>query len=285
MEFLAILIRQNGGRLHYPLIISDGTTIGDGSRLQKLFQRAAGSPGVARQTGCFNGASGVDFGRHRKFQYQNPAGLLLLHWKIGREQRRDFSWKRRLEGAHVEKSDRTGAFVSLFAAHDRGIYKYIMTLLADPNSTQEVFQETSVTLWQKFDGFQPGGNFFAWACRVAYFEVLKFRQTARRDRLRFSDDLLETLAEERSASEEILQPRRAALPDCVDKLPPGDRELVDQRYGSEESILDIARRTGRSVNTLYKTLERIRRTLMKCIEEAVSRNEGHERQNWEGGRQ
>jgi RNA polymerase sigma-70 factor, ECF subfamily len=166
--------------------------------------------------------------------------------------------------------DRTSEFVALFAAHDRGIYKYVLTLLADPSDTQEVFQETSVTLWQRFDNYEPGSNFFAWACRVAYFEVLKFRQTHRRDRLRFGDDLLDTLAEERSAGEGVLRTRQAALPDCMKKLPPADRELIEVRYAGEETVQQIAQRTGRQPNTLYKALERIRRTLMKCIEETVA---------------
>ena len=170
----------------------------------------------------------------------------------------------------MDAPDRTSEFVALFAAHDRGIYKYVLTLLANPNDTQEVFQETSVTLWQKFDEYRPGSNFFAWACRVAYFEVLRFRQTHRRDRLRFGDDLLDTLAAERSAGEGLLQARRSALPDCMKKLPAGDRELIELRYAGEETVLEIAQRTGRQSNTLYKALERIRRTLMKCIEDAVT---------------
>ncbi|MBN1395401.1 MAG: hypothetical protein JW959_10290 [Pirellulales bacterium] len=72
--------------------------------------------------------------------------------------------------------DRTSEFVALFAAHDRGIYKHILALLPDADVTQEVFQATSVTLWEKFGEYRPGSNFFAWSCRVAYFEVLKHRQ-------------------------------------------------------------------------------------------------------------
>jgi RNA polymerase sigma-70 factor, ECF subfamily len=166
--------------------------------------------------------------------------------------------------------DRTREFVALFAAHDRGIYKHILTLLVDPGATQEVFQDTSVVLWQKFDEFLPGSSFLAWACRVAYFEVLKFRQNCRRDRLRFDDGLLRTLTEERSAGEGVLQARRAVLPGCMEKLPPSDRELIEQRYAGEETILEIARRTSRPANTLYKALERIRRTLMKCIEKTLA---------------
>jgi RNA polymerase sigma-70 factor, ECF subfamily len=166
--------------------------------------------------------------------------------------------------------DRTSEFVALLATHDRGVYKYILTLLADPLATQEVYQETSLTLWQKFDDFRPGSNFLAWACRVAYFEVLRYRKRTRRERLRFSDDLMNILSGELSASEEILQARRGALPGCMERLPPSDRELVEQRYAGPETILQIAERTGRQVNTLYKALERIRRALMECIEESVS---------------
>ncbi len=175
--------------------------------------------------------------------------------------------------------DRTSEFVGQFAAHDRGVYKYILTLLADTNAAQEVFQETSVTLWQKFGEFEAGSNFFAWACRVAYFEVLKYRQTRRRDRLRFGEGLLETLSNETlsnesSVGDRLLRARRMALPDCVAKLPPADRELMEQRYAGDETIQEIAQRTGRPANTLYKALERIRHTLMTCIEETVGGGDG-----------
>jgi RNA polymerase sigma-70 factor (ECF subfamily) len=173
----------------------------------------------------------------------------------------------------MSQPNRTDEFVALFAANDRGIYKYILTLAANAADTQEIFQETSLALWRKFDEYQPGGNFFAWACRVAWFEVLKYRQSTRRRRLSFNDELLGTLAEERSAGEQLLQARRQALPDCMDKLPAADRELIAERYAGDETIRDLAERTGRSVHTLYKTLERIRRALMECIEEATGGNQ------------
>jgi len=50
----------------------------------------------------------------------------------------------------------------------------------------------------------------------------------------------------------------------------GDRELIELRYAGEETILEIASERVGSPNTLYKALERIRRTLMKCIEETIT---------------
>ena len=148
----------------------------------------------------------------------------------------------------VPNSDRTSEFLTLFTAHDRGLRKYILTLLGDADSAQEVFQETSATLWQKFGEFQPGSNFFAWACRIAYFEVLEFRRRRRRQRLTFNEGLLETLSRDLTEREGVLQARRVALPDCMERLPVVDRELIEQRYAGGETILEIAQRTGRPVH-------------------------------------
>ena len=157
-----------------------------------------------------------------------------------------------------------------FTAHDRGLRKYILTLLGDMDATQEVFQETSATLWQKFGEFQRGTNFFAWACSTAYYEVMEYRRCCRRDRLLFSPDLMHTLSDALPAREGVLQARRGALPDCMERLPANDRELIEQRYAGGETVLEIAQRTGRPAQALYKALGRIRRTLMKCIDDALT---------------
>jgi RNA polymerase sigma-70 factor, ECF subfamily len=170
----------------------------------------------------------------------------------------------------MNASDRTTEFVGMFAAHDRGIYKYILTLVAAPATAQEIFQETSVVLWQKYDEFETGSNFFAWACRIAYFEVLKHRQAHRRDKLCFNDALLETIAVERTEAEDALQARRLVLPGCMQKLRPADRELVERRYAGSCSMQEVAEKMHRPLNTIYKALERIRRTLMKCIETTMA---------------
>jgi RNA polymerase sigma-70 factor (ECF subfamily) len=69
----------------------------------------------------------------------------------------------------------------------------------------------------------------------------------------------------------MLQARRLVLPGCMRKLPPSDRELIEQRYLDSNTVVEIARQSGRSANTLYKALERIRHALLKCIEETLSK--------------
>ena len=128
--------------------------------------------------------------------------------------------------------------------------------------------------WGQLKYAYSGGDYDLTNKRVSggneSFEVLKFRQTARRDRLLFSDALVGALAEQRAADADVLEERRLALRECLKKLGPRDRVLIEHRYGGAETIKQIAKRLGRPANTLYKAFERIRRTLFECINKTVS---------------
>ena len=78
------------------------------------------------------------------------------------------------------------------------------------HDAEEVFQNTSVVLWNKFGEFEPGSNFFAWASRVAYYEVLNLMKQRRRSRT-FSDEALELLASEAVALSEESSDRGKTL--------------------------------------------------------------------------
>src|SRR5688572_13921046 len=55
------------------------------------------------------------------------------------------------------------AFAPLFSRNARRIYGFIMTLVFNHQDAEEVFQNTSIVLWNKFAEFRPDSNFFAWA--------------------------------------------------------------------------------------------------------------------------
>src|SRR6476619_4090774 len=86
-------------------------------------------------------------------------------------------------------------FARQFSRNARRIYGFVMTLVFNYHDAEEVFQNTSVVLWNKFAEFQPGSDFFAWASRVAYYEVLSLMKQRRRTRT-MSDETLELLATE-----------------------------------------------------------------------------------------
>ncbi|MBI1368638.1 MAG: sigma-70 family RNA polymerase sigma factor [Planctomycetes bacterium] len=163
-------------------------------------------------------------------------------------------------------SARPDEFARLIATHMREIYRYVLTLVPSPADAEDVIQETSIKLWSQFDKFDPNTNFAAWAFRIAYYEVLTHRTKHRRDRHLFSSELVEKLAERRAAMSESLIDRRRLLEACLEELSEPHRQLLRDRYAGTETMQALAQRTGRPINTIYKTLDRIRRALGACVD-------------------
>ena len=85
----------------------------------------------------------------------------------------------RSQPAHA---DRMAEFVELYAKYYPRIQYYLMALLPTSNDAADVLQETSLVLWKKFDSFETGTNYLAWACKIARLQALKHYQRASRNR-------------------------------------------------------------------------------------------------------
>lgn len=157
-------------------------------------------------------------------------------------------------------------FVQLFTHHQRRLFLFILSQIPNPIEAEEVQQETNVVIWSKFSQFRPGTNFLAWVSQIANFEVMRYRSRKKRDRMQFSVEFLETVSKEALERSDELEERRNALIECIQKLRPRDRELIQQRYAPGEKGKHLAEQIGRPANSVYQSLGRIRRALMECIQ-------------------
>lgn len=166
--------------------------------------------------------------------------------------------------------ERVDAFVRLLGQNQRRIFLYVMSLVPNFVEAEEIIQETNLVLWREFGQFQLGTNFAAWACKVAFHQVLAWRKRKQRDRLEFSSEFLEAVAEEVAASSEVLEERSLALSRCLEKLPSPQRDMLRLRYSEGQAIEAIARRLDRTVDAVYRALSRIRHALHECVTQTVT---------------
>lgn len=131
-------------------------------------------------------------------------------------------------------------FVQLFTRAQRPVFLYILSLIPRPVEAEEILQETNLVIWTKARQFQSGTNFRAWACQIAYFEVMKYRSRKHRDKLHFNPELLDLIATESLQQSELLDRRRQALAECLAKLREQDRILIQTRYWSGNNTLGDA---------------------------------------------
>ncbi|MBN1395825.1 MAG: sigma-70 family RNA polymerase sigma factor [Pirellulales bacterium] len=153
------------------------------------------------------------------------------------------------------------------------MFKFIFTLVPSHADADDILQDTSVILWQKFGEFAVGSNFLRWASTVAFNKVRDFRKKLARDRLRFwTDDLIEAIAETHWSERESLVRQRSLLAGCVRELDQRDRELIRQYFSRRLTIKAVAEQLGRPANTVYKALNRVRKALMDCVAREEGRN-------------
>ena len=179
----------------------------------------------------------------------------------------------RAPGPAPAKPVKSAHFLRLFLQNERRLYAYIMTLLPNRADADDVLQEASIVMWDKFDGEQPPADFAAWGCRIAYFKVLDFYKKSQRSRVRFSDAMLERVAETALEQAGALQldERRTALAGCIAKLPARDRDLLVRRYTEGATIPAIAAGVSRSIEAVYKALAKIRHMLFDCVTRSLAR--------------
>jgi RNA polymerase sigma-70 factor (ECF subfamily) len=166
--------------------------------------------------------------------------------------------------------DRRDAFARLFAQHDRWLFAYLVSLLGNSAHAEEVFQEVCVVLWREHETFQLGTDFVKWVSVIAHHQVHRFRRQERRVGPQLSDAAVDLLAEDAVERAGLLESRRDALRNCLEKLTSKDRQLMQHCYGdSRVSFKGVAKNLGRPANTVYKALNRIRRALYECIERTL----------------
>jgi RNA polymerase sigma-70 factor (ECF subfamily) len=163
-------------------------------------------------------------------------------------------------------NERHDEFMRRFLSCEPRLYAFIRSLLFSRADADDVLQETALVLWEKFDQFERGTHFDRWAYRVAHLQVMYYRQKKARDRLQFSDGLIERLATEVASESDRLEDVHSALSGCLQDLPAPDRDLVRQRYNPLSTNRDVARLMGKSESAISRSLNRVYAALLLCIE-------------------
>ena len=168
----------------------------------------------------------------------------------------------------VRKGD-LPAFEELIRPYERRVYRGILRITRDPTEAADVYQETLLTAFEKFDGFRGDAAFGSWLHRIAVNCALMRHRARKRAPVVLEDDLptfdwmgmharpVSDWAESAEAPLRRAQ-LRAALDAALDALPEVDRAIVWLKDAEGESHEDIAAATGLTVSATRSRLHRAR---------------------------
>jgi RNA polymerase sigma-70 factor (ECF subfamily) len=162
------------------------------------------------------------------------------------------------------------AFVRLLAEYRKPLFRFVFCLVHSMHDAEDLFQQVTFTLWDRFNEFEPGTDFYAWACTVAKNKALNFFKASKRKKVYFSPQLIDEIAKREQVQSEFYEARLKALAACRQKLAAADQELLAACYDSGRSIGTAAAEIGRPVGSVYTSLSRIRSALHACIKRALA---------------
>jgi len=141
----------------------------------------------------------------------------------------------------------------------------ILILVPNRDDAREIMQETAVALWRQFGSYEPERPFINWAMG---FSLIESRRFLARQQLRaqLTEEAMEVLAQEVELAPEFGNALEQHLATCLRKLTEKQRRLIKGYYHEARSPQWLSEQEGRSVEAIYKAIQRIRRDLQTCIE-------------------
>jgi RNA polymerase sigma-70 factor, ECF subfamily len=171
----------------------------------------------------------------------------------------------------MNEQERHSLFTELITHHQSELYGYIYAVVRNWQDADDLFQSVCLVLWSKFESFQPGTSFFAWARQIAKIKISDFFRHNKSPRYvteKLMDILTEVAAE---PHDDVGEAYLAALRRCREKLSATDNELLQLRYVDELGTVEIADRLQRLRPSVSRSLNRIRHSLLQCIAVELAR--------------
>ncbi|MEO5916500.1 MAG: sigma-70 family RNA polymerase sigma factor [Luteolibacter sp.] len=150
---------------------------------------------------------------------------------------------------------------------------FLNSYLSDRSSVDDCIQEVALLAWKKGPrGHAENEPFLAFCLACA--RRIAMAQVRKKYRNRFqmlSPDTIASLADTVATMEqqEVREAtvRISSLQSCLDSLEPAPRRLLELRYSSKDqtALQKEAKSTGKSMDAIYKKLERLRALLRECV--------------------
>ena len=150
------------------------------------------------------------------------------------------------------------AFDLLLSRNQSRLFSYILFVVRDRNTAEDIFQETFVKVITRLqDGkYTTSGKFSAWFMRIAHNVIMDWYRDQRAERVveATQDNDLSNISgselvvgsiESHYVNSQVMCDVRNLL----DNLPPTQREVVFMRYYQQLSFKEIADTTSVSINT------------------------------------
>ncbi len=187
-----------------------------------------------------------------------------------------------LRRARPECGLRAEDFDEIVRAHQRRIFRFLLSLLRDPDAADTLTQECFLRAYRKRSSFRGEASVATWLTRIAMNLAADhgknrrraiWTQLFRRDRSEASEAPELAVTDPQPSAERALiaSEQFAAVRAFVDTLPARQRAIFVLRFVEEMTLTEIAQATGLETGTVKSHLHRALGAIRKKVSQRSNR--------------
>jgi RNA polymerase sigma-70 factor, ECF subfamily len=179
-------------------------------------------------------------------------------------------------GEHPERSDErllervaAGdrlAMEVLYARHHLRIYRFVLGLVNDAPTAEDLTSDVFLDVWKQADRFEGRSQVSTWMLSIARYKAMSALRSHTNDPL--NDEIATKIPDSADNAEVIVQKHNESivLRQCLMQLSPAHREVIDLVYYHEKSVAEVAEITGVPPNTVKTRMFHARKRIADLLD-------------------
>jgi RNA polymerase sigma-70 factor (ECF subfamily) len=167
----------------------------------------------------------------------------------------------------IAKGDRLAMQV-MFARHHVRVYRFVLRLVGNPTVAEDLISEVFLDVWRQADRFEGRSAVSTWMLAIARFKALSVLRKKPDEEL---DEETAASIEDTSDTPEVALEKKdksTVLRQCLEKLSPDHKEIIDLVYYHEKSVEEVAEIVGIPENTVKTRMFYARKKLAELLKAA-----------------
>ncbi|MEA2907150.1 MAG: polymerase sigma-70 factor, subfamily [Alphaproteobacteria bacterium] len=156
----------------------------------------------------------------------------------------------------------------LFARHHVRVYRFVLRLVRDQSSAEDLISEVFLDVWRQAGRFEGRSAVSTWLLAIARFKALSALRRKPDEVL--DEDAAAAIEDPGDDPEAVLakKDKSAIIRKCLEGLSVEHREIIDLVYYHEKSVEEVAEIVGIPANTVKTRMFYARRKLAELLKAA-----------------
>jgi len=155
----------------------------------------------------------------------------------------------------------------LFARHSVRVHRFVCRLTGDSLLAEEIVSDVFLAVWRGAENFEVKSRVSTWLLAIARHKAIAVLR--RRKELQLDDEDAAAIADGANGPETSVQEanRSAIIQQCLQRLSPSHREIIDLVYYHEKSVAEAAQIVGIPEGTVKTRMLRARLRMAELLKD------------------